>query len=284
MSTEVQAAQFSLRSISAPGAAQVDQMSTSELRAGFLLERLFEPGEIRLVYTDLDRLIVGGILPLAPLRLPVFPELGTAFFAERREVGILNLGAAGTVTVDGETFDLDRYDSLYVGMGAEDLVFESSTDEPAAFYFTSAPAHRPCPTTRVQRAQAVEVALGDDAHSCRRRIVKSICPDTVESCQLVLGFTELMPNSVWNTMPPHTHSRRSEIYLYFDLDGEMVFHLMGSPGNTRHLVVRNREAVLSPSWSLHSGAGTTNYRFAWVMAGENQNFGDIDPLPLSHLR
>ena len=280
MSTEVQAAQTFFRSVVAPGPAAIDRMSTGELRAAFLLQRLFEPGALRLVYTDLDRLIVGGVMPLVELRLPSFHELGTTFFAERREIGVLNLGDPGSIIVDGARYTLQRFDSLYIGMGSEEVIFESS---PAAFYFTSAPAHRPCATVFIPRADAVQVTLGDELHACRRTIVKTICPATAESCQLVLGFTELEPGSVWNTMPPHTHSRRSEVYLYFDLAGETVFHLMGTPGSTRHLVVRDREAVLSPPWSLHAGAGTTNYRFAWVMAGENQNFGDIDPLTLADL-
>ncbi len=263
-------------------------LSPAELRARFLLSDLFQPGAVTARYTDLDRMIVGAALPLAaPLLLPAAKETGTAFFLERREIGLLNLGGPGVVRVGGVAWALDHLDCLYIGRGEPDVVFESVPGTTAAapqFFFVSAPAHATHPVALVRRAEVRTDPIGDPAKANRRRINKLIHPDGVKSCQLVLGFTEFEPGSVWNTMPPHTHSRRSEVYLYFDLGDAVAFHFLGEPHATRHLVVRDREAVLSPSWSIHCGAGTGAFRFLWAMAGDNQTFADMDPVPLGALR
>ena len=261
-----------------PRAEELDRLSSSSLRDSFLAENLFAPGELRILATDLDRLTVGAAMPIGALRLPPCREFGTSYFTERRELGIINIGAPGAVRVGAEFFTLDLLDCLYVGIGESEISFESTTGEPPAFYFLSCPAHRKHPTAKVARGQAQSALLGSPASASSRRLNKCIHPGGIPSCQLVMGFTELEPGSVWNTMPAHTHSRRSEIYFYFDLGENMVVHLYGTPANTRHLIVRDRQAVLSPPWSLHAGAGTANYRFIWGMAGENQSFEDIDPI------
>lgn len=267
-----------------PGPAETRTLGTGQLRDSFLIGGLFRPGEMVAHYTDLDRMIVGGAVPAgAPLPLPGARETGTDFFLERREIGILNLGAPGAVSVGGARHELGTLDCVYIGLGERDVALESGPGGQAQFYFVSAPAHRKYPTAVVRRAEAKSDPIGDPARANRRRISKLIHLDGVKSCQLVMGFTEFEPGSVWNTMPPHTHSRRTEIYLYFDLGDQAVVHLMGEPAETRHLVVRDREAVLSPSWSIHCGAGTGPYRFVWAMAGDNQVFGDMDPAPIATL-
>jgi 4-deoxy-L-threo-5-hexosulose-uronate ketol-isomerase len=268
-----------------PSPAETNTLSTEKLRESFLIGDLFSAGEIVAHYTDLDRMVVGSAVPTAaPLALPGFRELGTDFFLERRELGIINLGAAGTVRVNGAAHSLGARDCLYVGRGAREVVFENGGAGQAAFYIVSTPAHATHPIALVRRADVAGDELGDPATANRRRIVKYIHPAGIASCQLVMGFTEFEPGSVWNTMPPHTHSRRTEVYLYFDLGDQAVVHLMGEPQATRHLIVRDREAVLSPAWSIHSGAGTGNYRFVWAMGGDNQIFADMDPAPLKTLR
>jgi 4-deoxy-L-threo-5-hexosulose-uronate ketol-isomerase len=230
-------------------------------------------------------MIVGSAVPAgAPLGLPADKELGTSFFLERREIGILNLGAAGTVRVGGTTYDLGTLDCLYIGLGEKDVVFESGPAGQAQFYFVSTPAHAKYPTAIVRRADLKTDPIGDPTKANRRRINKCIHLDGIRSCQLVLGFTEFEPGSIWNTMPPHTHSRRTEVYLYFDLGDQIVVHLMGEPQKTRHLIVRDREAVLSPAWSVHCGVGTSSYRFVWAMGGDNQVFADMDAAPIPTLR
>jgi 4-deoxy-L-threo-5-hexosulose-uronate ketol-isomerase len=266
-----------------PGAGEAAGLAAGELRSHFLVSELFRAGELNLVLTDLDRMIVGGAMPDGALPLPADRELGTRYFTERREVGIINIGERGAVQVGKAVFELDRLDCLYVGIEEPDVVFQSLGAGTPQFYLLSCPAHRKYETRKITRAEANVIELGDEDHSCRRRIVQYICPARVPSCQLVMGFTELEPKSIWNTMPAHTHLRRSEIYLYFDLGDGLVLHLMGEPGETRHLMVRDRQAVLSPSWSVHAGAGTNAYRFIWGMAGENQDFNDLDPLPLAAL-
>jgi 4-deoxy-L-threo-5-hexosulose-uronate ketol-isomerase len=284
MGTHMRIAQSSLRVLDTPSAAGVERMSTMELRKQFLVEDLFQPGEMNFVYTGLDRMVVGGIMPVSDTPLTGFPELGTRYFTERRELGILNIGREGAVLVGGERYVLARFDCLYIGTGEQDIVFEAPSLVQPAFYLASAPAHRKYPTSRLVRAEAQVVELGEAASANQRRVVRYVGPGRIESCQLVMGFTEVSAGSVWNTLPPHTHSRRSEIYLYFDMENRLVFHLMGAPEATRHLVVRDREAVLSPGWSLHMGAGTGSYKFLWAMAGENQEFGDVDPVDMSTLR
>lgn len=268
-----------------PGREEANRMGTEALREAFLIEGLFKPGEISAHYTDLDRMIVGAAVPSgAALELPQAKETGTSFFLERREIGILNLGAAGTVTAGGERHALGTLDCLYVGRGVRPVRFENGPTGQAQFYFVSTPAHADCPTTLIRRADIKTDPIGDPAKANRRRILRYIHPEGARSCQLVLGFTELEPGSVWNTMPAHTHSRRTEIYLYFDLADQIVVHLLGEPERTRHVIVRDRQAVLSPSWSVHCGAGTGAYRFVWAMGGDNQVFSDMDGVPLGALR
>jgi 4-deoxy-L-threo-5-hexosulose-uronate ketol-isomerase len=268
-----------------PSPAESNTLSTAELRDSFLIEGLFKPGELTAHYTDLDRMIVGAALPAsAPLALPSAKETGTAFFLERREIGILNIGAPGSVRVSGAKHDLGTLDCLYIGLGEREVSFENGTSGQAQFFFISTPAHAKHPTAVVRRADVKTDPIGDPAKANRRRINKLIHVDGVKSCQLVMGFTEFEPGSVWNTMPPHTHSRRTEIYLYFDLGDNIVVHLMGEPSATRHLIVHDREAVLSPAWSIHCGAGSGSYRFVWAMGGDNQTFSDMDAVPLAMLR
>ena len=263
------------------------RLGTDALREHFLIADLFRPGSIRLAYSYYDRLMVGGICPVDPLSLEVDRHIiGSSHLLERREMGVINIGARGTVRVDGEAYLLEPRDGLYIGMGARELGFESAAgDQPAKFYVNCAPAHAVHPTRSVTFGEAVPAQLGAAAKSNRRTIRKYIHPEGIRSCQLVMGMTTLETGSVWNTMPVHTHPRRMEAYLYFDLPPEeVVFHLMGPPSETRHIVVRNEEAVLSPSWSIHSGTGTASYAFIWGMVGENQTFTDMDGVAMSALR
>lgn len=263
-------------------------MDTEELRASYLVNELFSAGEIQLHYTDVDRAVVGSAVPTKnPLTLGTSKsELAADYFTERREIGVINIGAPGTVKVDGENFEMSNRSSLYIGKGSKEILFFSTDSaDPARFYLQSYPAHRSYPTKLITQRSANEVPLGSDTEANKRTIYQSICPGVVESCQIVMGFTELAEGSVWNTMPPHTHLRRSEIYLYFDMTpNDRVFHLMGEPGETRSLVVANGEAVISPSWSIHCGAGTSSYSFIWCMGGENQDFADMDFVEMNKLR
>lgn len=268
-----------------PAPEATNTLSTEELRARFLISGLFQPDAVTAHYTDLDRMIVGAALPgAAPLSLPSAKETGTSYFLERREIGILNLGAEGEVRVGPTPHPLGPLDCLYIGQGEKEVRFVNGASGQSQFLFISTPAHTKHPTAVVRRAEVRTDPIGDAAKANRRRINKLIHPDGVKSCQLVMGFTEFEPGSVWNTMPPHTHSRRTEIYLYFDVGDNVVFHFLGEPHATRHLIVRDREAVLSPSWSIHCGAGTGAYRFVWAMGGDNQVFADMDAVPLSSLR
>ncbi len=268
-----------------PTPEATNTLSTDQLRERFLIGELFQPGTVVAHYTDLDRMVVGGAVPTSsPLGLPADKELGTSFFLERREIGILNLGAPGVVRAGATRYQLATLDCLYIGLGEKDVAFENGTAGQAQFYFVSTPAHAKYPTAHATREQAKSDPIGDPAKANRRRIAKYIHLDGIKSCQLVLGFTEFEPGSVWNTMPAHVHSRRTEVYLYFDLGDNLVIHLMGEPTATRHLVVRDREAVLSPAWSIHSGAGTGSYRFVWAMGGDNQVFSDMDAVPMAQLR
>jgi 4-deoxy-L-threo-5-hexosulose-uronate ketol-isomerase len=268
-----------------PGPQETNRLGTEDLRKAFLISDVFRPGDLTLHYTDLDRMVVGAALPAAqPLALPPAKELGTDYFLERREIGILNIGDAGTVTVGGVAHAVGKLDCLYIGKGEKDVAFANGPAGQAQFFFMSAPAHAKHPTQLAGRAQADVLELGDAKLANRRRICRYIHPAGIQSCQVVMGFTEFEAGSVWNTMPPHTHSRRTEIYLYFDLEGQIVVHLLGEPQATRHLIVRDRELVLSPSWSIHAGVGTGSYRFCWMMAGDNQVFHDMDAVPLTGLR
>lgn len=268
-----------------PSPEAANTLSTEELRDRFMISGLCQPGEVTAHYTDLDRMIVGVAVPTtAPLPLPSAKETGTSFFLERREIGILNIGAAGKIRVGGTVHELGNLDCLYIGLGEKDVTFENGTAGQAQFFFISTPAHAKHPTAVVRRADVRTDPIGDPAKANRRRINKLIHIDGVKSCQLVMGFTEFEPGSLWNTMPAHTHSRRTEIYMYFDVGENVVFHFMGEPTKTRHLVVRDREAVLSPAWSIHCGAGTGAYKFIWAMGGDNQVFSDMDAVPMSALR
>ncbi len=260
---------------------------TTRLRQEFLIEDLFSPDSVKMVYSHIDRIITGSAVPVkGSLSLPAGDELHAKSFLERRELGVINIGGAGTITVDGSTYSLRHKDGLYVGMGAGDVTFASEdSSEPAMFYLNSAPAHREYPTTLIEPENCAKVELGSQEQSNHRTICKYILPGQVESCQLVMGMTNLMPGNVWNTMPCHTHDRRMEVYLYFNLsDDAVVFHYMGEPSETRHLVVRNRQAVINPSWSIHSASGTQGYSFIWGMVGENQAFDDMDAVSMHDLK
>lgn len=262
------------------------KLNTDELRSAFLIETLFAPGKLELVYTDADRAIVGSAVPIdSAIKLSADSELRAAFFCERREVGVLNIGGEGAVEVDGKRYELGKLDCLYVGRGSQNVAFTSKdAANPAAFFLLSYPAHTSYPTTLATTKDATPVELGTAADANRRTIFKYIHTGGIKSCQLVMGFTKLQEGSVWNTMPAHTHTRRSEIYIYFDLGKRRVMHFMGKPQETRHLIVGEKQAVISPSWSIHSGCGTGAYTFCWGMGGENQAFDDMDPAPVETLR
>ncbi|MBO6718018.1 MAG: 5-dehydro-4-deoxy-D-glucuronate isomerase [Rhizobiaceae bacterium] len=272
----------------AVGLAEARGFDTSALRENFLIEDLFAPGEIRMTYTHYDRTIVGGAAPAAgtPLRLETSKPVGSDPFLKRREMGVFNIGGAGTVTLDGETFELTANDCLYIPMGTAEVSFASAdASTPARFYFVSVPAHRRHEARLITPGDANRLDLGGKAE-CNERVLRQyIHPDICASCQLVMGMTLLEEGSVWNTMPAHTHDRRSEVYLYFDMaEATRVFHFMGEPEETRHLVVANEQAVISPGWSVHCGAGTARNGFIWSMAGDNQDFTDMDMVAMERLR
>jgi 4-deoxy-L-threo-5-hexosulose-uronate ketol-isomerase len=260
-------------------------LTTQQLRDTFAVTNLFTPGELRGVFTDLDRLVVGGVTPLKPVELPNHKETGRAFFLERRELGAINIGGPGMVHADGKTFSLDRLDCVYLPMGTKSVTFESQdAQNPAKFYFLSCPAHATHPATIMKPKDASPVPLGSPAAASQRTIYKYIHTGGIQSCQLVMGFTELAAGNVWNSFPPHTHWRRTEIYFYFDLGENVLAHFMGEPEQTQHLFLHNEETALSPNWSIHCGCGTGNYRFIWGMAGENQTFDDMDGVKPVDLR
>jgi len=261
-------------------------MTTDELRDAFLVD-LFEDGKMNFLYCEVERGVVGAVVPtVGGLVINGFKELASDYFCERREVGVLNIGSAGTVTVDGTEYKMDNLDGLYIGRGSKEIVFESdSTDDPARFYLISYPAHTEYPTTLAKKANANVLELGTMEDSNKRTIYQYIHEEGIKSCQLVMGFTALEPGCVWNTMPCHTHERRTEVYLYFGLDeASRVFHMMGPGDETRHIVVGNEQAVISPMWSIHSGCGTKAYTFCWGMGGENQRFDDMDHIQIGELR
>jgi 4-deoxy-L-threo-5-hexosulose-uronate ketol-isomerase len=268
-------------------AVRYPRMTTAELRETFLLEGMFRPGVLDLVYVDLDRTVIGSAVPtIAPLHLETQPELRAEFFCERRELGVLNVGGAGSVTVDGKEFALDKLDCLYVGRGSKTVAFASADEAaPAAFYLLSYPAHAELPTKMVKFAALEGLKLGTSETCNQRTIYKAIYREGIRSCQLVMGFTLFEAGSNWNTMPPHTHMRRSEVYFYFDVDpAHRVMHLMGPPQETRHLVIADREVVVSPGWSIHAGVGTRSYGFCWGMGGENQAYDDMDGVAIAELK
>lgn len=267
--------------------AQVPGWTTDELREQYLLTDLFVPGEIRLTYTHHDRIVLGGVTPAgATLSLPGYPEIRSDYFLEHRELGIVNVGGTGTVTADDDSFSLVPGACLYLGRGIREITFADGGDEAGAqFYLFSAPAHTAYPAALVAPGEGTVRELGDQVTSNRRTLNQYIHENGVKSCQIVMGVTQLHPGSMWNTMPAHTHDRRTECYLYFDLPHDArVIHLLGQREETRHLVVADRQAVISPSWSLHSGVGTAAYSFVWAMAGENQAFDDMDPAPVDTLK
>ena len=249
-------------------------MDTTALRENFLADGMFKEGEINLIYTHYDRFVMGGAVPSgAPLTLDHVAECGTKTFLERREMGIVNVGEAGTVSAGGEAWELQRGDVLYLGMGAGPITFEGA----GRFYITSAPAHRTFPNRLIRIEDSKEVRLGEIATSNKRVINQFIHPLVMESCQLVLGYTTLLDGSIWNTMPAHTHDRRMEAYLYFNMDeAARVLHLMGEPQETRHLMIANEQGAISPPWSIHAGAGIGSYTFIWAMAGDNIDYTDMD--------
>ncbi len=265
--------------------AGMSRMTARELRDTFVIDGLFQPGQLRLSYLEVERAVVGSAMPVdAPLILPSDKALAARFFCERREVGVINIGGPGSVMLDGQRHDLDRRDSLYIGRGVESVSFASDDPaDPARYYFVSYPAHASHPSKRVRRDEARVIFAGEASAANRRVIRQSIRPGIVDTCQLVMGFTELESGNVWNTMPPHTHRRRSEIYMYFDAAPGRVMHLMGDPAEPRAVFMDDGEAVFSPSWSIHSGVGTGAYSFVWSMGGENLEFDDMDVLAVSDL-
>ncbi|WP_291102630.1 MULTISPECIES: 5-dehydro-4-deoxy-D-glucuronate isomerase [unclassified Flavobacterium] len=267
---------FSFRYATNPSDAK--KYETNELRKQFLIENLFVENEIQLTYSMYDRLIVGGIMPVnKSLKLETIPYLKSENFLDRRELGIINVGGSGTVTVDGVEYDLQKKEALYVGQGSKEVIFSGSNGEQPLFYINSAPAHKKFPTKKIGKEEAEIIQLGEEKFANKRVLNKLIVNSIVETCQLQMGLTELLPGNVWNTMPAHTHNRRMEAYFYFDLEsGQTISHFMGEPQNTRHIFLQNHQAVLSPEWSIHSGAGTSNYSFVWGMAGENLDYSDMD--------
>lgn len=275
---------FQFRYASNPSDA--NKYSTDQLREHFVIESLFTKDEINLTYSMYDRYIVGGIMPTnKSLKLESIPYLKSENFLDRREIGIINVGTEGSILVDGTKYILQKKEALYIGQGAKDVVFSNSDKGQALFYINSAPAHKNFPTKKVGLNDAEVIQLGDEKYANRRVLNKLIVNGIVETCQLQMGMTELLPGNVWNTMPAHTHNRRMEAYFYFDLEaGQTIAHFMGEPKNTRHLFLESNQAVLSPEWSIHSGSGTSNYSFIWGMAGENLDYSDMDIVSPNELR
>ncbi|MRS21126.1 5-dehydro-4-deoxy-D-glucuronate isomerase [Enterobacteriaceae bacterium RIT692] len=264
-------------------------LDTNGLRREFLIDKIFDADNYTLTYSHIDRIIIGGVMPVqksVTIGHEVGKQLGVSYFLERRELGVINIGGPGLIEVDGKTWEIGNQEALYVGQGAQSVIFRSSdANHPAKFYYNSAPAHTHYPDKKITLAEAVKATLGDAATSNRRTINKFIVPDVLPTCQLTMGLTRLDDGNLWNTMPCHTHERRMEVYFYFDMaDDSAVFHMMGQPQETRHLLVHNEQAVISPSWSIHAGVGTQRYTFIWGMVGENQVFDDMDHVAISALR
>lgn len=276
-----------LESRYATGPGEVKQMDTGELRKNFLIEKIFEPGKLHLVLSHYDRFIAGGAMPVStPIALSNPDDLKAEYFLERREMGIINVGGKGKIAVDGEVFELNFKEALYVGLGNKKVTFSSvDRSNPAKFYINAAPAHQRYPNKKVTKDQAEIVTAGAPENSNHRTINKLLVASVIKTNQLQMGMTELMTGSVWNTMPAHTHDRRMEVYFYFEVaEGQSVCHFMGQPQQTRHLWVQNEQAVISPQWSVHAGAGTSSYTFIWGMAGENLDYGDMDPVKICELQ
>jgi len=265
------------------------QLDTAGLRREFLIESIFEADSYTMTYSHIDRIVIGGVMPVSQsvaFAAEVGKQFGVSYFLERRELGVINIGEAGTITVDGHCFEVGNKEALYIGQGARNIEFRSiSASAPAKFYYNSAPAHTAYPHQLVTRDSVSRQTLGSPETSNVRTINKYLVPDVLTTCQLTMGLTELAEGNLWNTMPCHTHDRRMEAYFYFNMDEETaVFHMMGEPQETRHLLVHNEQAVISPSWSIHSGVGTKSYTFIWGMVGENQVFDDMDHVKVSELR
>lgn len=284
-----------LRTAASP--KDVKHYTTERLREEFLIDDLFKKDEIKLVYSHIDRIITGSAVPVKPLKLTAGDELRAEYFLQRREMGVINIGPAGYITLDGKRYEVGHKEGMYIGMGTKDVVFESvNPSNPAKFYINSAPAHRTCKTVLIkpEGTPSDDVViikpenkkeLGSQEEANHRTINKYILPGQVETCQLEMGMTHLEPGSVWNSMPCHTHDRRMEVYLYFDMaEDQMLMHFMGEPQETRHIVMLNEQAVISPSWSIHCGCSTKNYTFIWGMVGENQDFDDMDDIRPIDLR
>lgn len=266
--------------------AETKAMSTAQLRENFHLQGLFQNDSVQLLYSHYDRMIIGGAKPVTKkIALPNHPELRADYFLQRRELGIINVGGSGTVLADGKEYNVNKLDCVYLGKETREVFFKSnSKQEPALFYLLSAPAHHKYPNKLLTKEKASPVNMGDSSTSNKRTIYKYIHLDGIKSCQLVMGLTILEEGSVWNSVPPHTHTRRMEVYFYFDVpEQHRVFHFMGQPQESRHIVMANHDAVISPPWSMHFGCGTSNYGFIWGMAGENQAFTDMDPAPIATL-
>ena len=260
---------------------------TKQLREHYLVEEVFIDDKIELTYSHVDRIIFGGIKPVKEsLKLEAGKSMGVDYFLERREMGVINIGGEGIVLIDGEEFTLNNKDGLYIGKGNKDIIFKSlNQSNPAKFYINSVPAHKEYKTVKIDIEKANPVKMGDNSTLNKRTIYQYVHPNVCESCQLLMGLTILEPGSAWNTMPCHTHERRMEVYFYFDMQEDTrVIHLMGEPTETRHLIVKNEQAIISPSWSIHSGVGTSNYTFIWGMCGENQTFTDMDHIDMEILR
>ena len=273
-----------IRFQNSPG--ETKKMTTGELRENFLMGGLMKDDEVNLIYSHYDRMIVGGARPVSKtIELPNDEELRADYFLQRRELGIINVGGKGSITAGDTRYDLSKLDALYISRGTQKVLFESiDKNNPAIFYLLSAPAHRDCETRLMKKEETSPVELGASETANKRTIYKYIHADGIQSCQLVMGLTMLTEGSVWNTMPAHTHTRRMEAYFYFDVPEEhRVIHFMGEPKETRHIVVANHEAVVSPPWSIHAGCGTSNYGFIWGMAGENYTYTDMDPAPITEI-
>lgn len=268
--------------------ADIRHYSTEQLRNEFLVEKIFVPGTIQLTYTHNDRMIFGGVTPTdQPLEIQLSKELGVEYFLERRELGVINIGGAGTIEIDGTKEDMKKQDGYYIGKETKHVVFSSKDpNDPAKFYVSSVPAHHRYPNVKISIDQVKPMETGEGLTLNERKIYQYIHPNVCESCQLQMGYTILEPGSAWNTMPCHTHERRMEAYVYFDFANEdtKVFHMMGKPDETKHLVVAEEQAVISPSWSIHSGVGTSNYSFIWAMCGENITYTDMDMVPMDELK
>lgn len=265
----------------------IDHYNTDELRREFLVEDLFVAGEINLAYTYNDRMIIGAVVPAAdPLEIVLDKDLGTEYFLQERELGVINIGGPGSIDIDGTEEHMEARDGFYIGKETRHVVFRSDDpSNPAKFYIASAPAHKVYPTKRIQISEIQPLEMGEGLALNERKIYQYVHPKVCESCQLQMGLTMLAPGSAWNTMPAHTHARRMEAYVYFDLDEEdRVFHFMGEPQNTKHLLMKSGDAVISPSWSIHAGVGTSNYSFIWAMCGENKEYTDMDIVPPAELR